>query len=244
MILLEKQIGMSRAADEVMAALPDLRPLLAFGHEARLRAFVFRRPRLPAVLGAEHARRRDRHVHPVGVCRVREDAVHHEAARAWRPVLARRVVVEAVHRRPGRPAILAFEQRPRVHAGPHFAGPRGVPRLHAPDALDRAADLFGKRRAVGHLPRLAQVIRAVDVRAVHVVIQRGEKPARTALPLVEGQVVDTPSGEVRPAEFPVFARAVALEDERALARADEDEHARFTFARGRLRLGAPGRAGF
>src|SRR5438094_6071337 len=81
----------------------------------------------------------------------------------------------------------------------------------------RADQVFGLRS--GWIPRFATVIGTLDDLPEPAAGLRRVDPVRIRGRAFE--VIHLPAREVRPADFPVFARAVRREDERALLCADQ-----------------------
>ena len=142
-----------------------------------------------------------------------------QAAGARLPALARRVVAQARDVAPGRPAVGAAEQARRLDAG--VDRPVG-PGRQAPHGRDGLAVLAVRQadRRVG--PGLAQVLAAEDRGSVPGAAAGREDGARARL---HDHVVDRPAFARRTADRPVGTVRVALEDERALGGADEEQGA-------------------
>src|SRR5713101_2942226 len=90
-----------------------------------------------------------------------------------------------------------------------------------------------RRRALGFLPRAAEVGRAEYGRPEMACAHRAEQ--RFAVARVEHQVVDDVAEKMGSCERPAPARAVRADEERALARSDEQRHRSRSRTRGRLR---------
>ncbi len=199
----------------------------------RLEALGLHRPRPAAVVGAEHARGRDRDVHALVACRVDEDRVQAHAAGARLPLVGRRPLAQARHLLPGLARVLRDEQRRVLDAGVHRVGvaERG---LDVPHALERprlrravveqvraGIAVVGEFIADG-LPRPAAVVRTLHELPEPTARLRGVDAVghhRRAL-----QVVHLEAREVGALHRPVLALAVGGEDEGALLGADEDSN--------------------
>ena len=196
---------------------------------------VDRLPRLAAVVGAERAGRRDGDEDPPGIARVEEDRVQAHAAGAGLPLRARAVAAQAGELLPGLPAVGGAEERGVLHAGVDGVG-IGERRLEVPDALElpgvrravvplvRAGDAVVDELVAHRLPGLAAVVGALDHLPEPAAGLRGVEPVR-----IDGralEVIDLPAAEMRAVDVPLPARAVGGEDERALARADENANGR------------------
>src|SRR5512132_2666935 len=126
------------------------------------------------------------------------------------------------HRLDGLPrgaAVAAAEERAGSAAEEQGLRLVRVPRLDVPRLLPGEAALLGEANALGTLPGLAEVGRAVRGRAVDPVV-RGRVDDAGAR--VAHSVEDFPAGEVGPLDAPVAPGFVAGEDEQTLAGADED----------------------
>ena len=158
-------------------------------------------------------------VHPLGLVGIERDRVAAHPARTGVPAVARLVADDAVHRLPRLAAVVRAKEDARRGAEPEPALLALAPGLDVPGLLQRQACVLGKPELLGACPRLAPIGRAVDGRAVDLVVRRRvDRP----VPRVDDRVEDRPAGEEGPGERPVAPPVVALEEEEALARADED----------------------
>ena len=171
-VLLHVQhVGRRRVHRDAVHAVPDLGVAVgdAFGVQTAVRGL----PRLAAVVGAEHAGRRDRDEHAVGVGRIDHDRVQAHAAGARLPRRPRTVLAQSGELVPLVAAVDGAEQRRVLDAGEHRVGVGGrrfevpharelprvrravVPLVRSGNAL--VAELVADRR-----PRLAAVVGALD----------------------------------------------------------------------------------
>src|SRR6266705_1296568 len=113
-----------------------------------------------------------------------------------------------------------------------------MPRREPEYVLDREALLAGsrlreRRRALGLLPRAAEVGRA-EYRRPEMARPHGAEQ-RLAVTRIEHEMVDDVAEKMGPCEGPAPARAVRLHEEHALARSDEQGHGSRSRTRGPLR---------
>ena len=240
-VLLVEQVLARRArrADHVVHAVADLGGVVpvAVVPVAMVRmpgvvAPVAAVPGGAAVLGGEDAGGRDPQPQAGGVGRGRHDGVQGQARAPRLPAVARGVVGEALHLRPGLPPVAAGEERGGLGAGVE----RAVgPQRQRPQRLDLAgegggragiaADVGAHLRVGGqHLvelavgeqaqrPALAAVGRAPDAGAGPLAPAAGPQAPRGR---IADRVVDRPAVAERAAHGPVAAGRVALEQEHAL----------------------------
>ena len=182
----------------------DSRPLLTGCHV------------LAAVVGAEHAGRGDRHVHPVGVVRVENDRVQAHPARAGLPLRARAVLAQAADFLPAVAAVGGAEQRRVLDSGVDGV-PVGQGRLQVPDPgelprvrravvpLVRARDAGVAEVLADRLPGRAAVVGALDHLAEPAGGLRGVEPVR--IDRRAGDVVDLPAARSADRRRPTSAAA-------------------------------------
>ena len=208
-------------------------PTSAFGSGmyCGAKAAVDRPPGRAAVIGAEHARRRDRDVAsgPGGTGRSR--IVCRPMPPAPGASVGRTMVPERRQLLPGPATVGRAEQRRVLHAGVDRVrvGQRRLQMPHAlelPGMLGAVVPLVGagrrrrtRTRCPTGLPGLAPVVRALDHLAEPPAGLRGIDPVRLCGRTLE--VVHLPAREVRAAHVPPVALAVRREDERTFARADQ-----------------------
>src|SRR2546422_8628815 len=131
-----------------MDAVEDVRPL-ARGTVH----LVVPHPCRAAVLSAVHATDAYADHHLFWILRVDRDRVEAHSAEARHPLSARRLVVEALHDRPGLAAVLALEERGRLCARPYHVGRLLVSRLDVPGLGEGAVRSLREGRVLRGLPR-------------------------------------------------------------------------------------------
>ena len=227
-LLHEQGVRSRRVLGEPMHAVADLGVLV--GDLAGPQALVDRQPARAAVVAAERAGGRDRHVDPVGVDRVEDDRVQAQAAGAGLPRRTGGVVAERGELLPLLAGVTGHVQggvlgpgvdRVRVGAGGlEVPDPLELPRpgrAVVPEVVDGLA-LVGEVVANG-VPALAAVVGALHHLPEPAPRGRGVEAVRIGRRAVD--VVDLPAAEVRAVDGPVGPRAVRGQDERALACAYE-----------------------
>jgi hypothetical protein len=127
---------------------------------------------------------------------------------------------QAVELGPGL-AVVAADKQPRfLDAGVPGAGLRGMSRHDLPDVLQLETGLGGVGGArLDLLPGFAEVGRLPDGGAVDIAAGAGEDAVALR---VAAQAVDLPAREVRAGHGPLFPALVAVIEEGALGRADEE----------------------
>src|SRR5213592_2994121 len=146
MLLHEQHPGPRAVQRDAVHAVADLGGRI--GNVLRVQTAVDRLPGLAAVVRAERARGRDRHVHPPGVRRIEQDGVEAHPAGAGLPLGSGAVAAQTGELLPRLAAVTRPEQRRVFDPGVH--GVRiGERRLEVPDALE----LPGMLRAVVELVR-------------------------------------------------------------------------------------------
>src|SRR3990170_6323633 len=212
MVLLVEVLAAIGGHHELVDALPEFR--VGIWGEAGADAAIARLPGEAAVACLERADRGDTDPQPGRVGAVRDDRMEDEAAVSRLPLRARRMVGETGHVLPGRPTINAPEEARRLDARIDGAM-RGC---HVPDGgelgtIVTVGDAFARMG-----PGRARVIAAPDRRSVPRARAAGEDCAAHRL---HRDVVDGPTVAQRTAELPIATACVAIENERALRRPDE-----------------------
>src|SRR5712691_12563318 len=186
--------------EHLVHALADLRELVVL-HEVCGRSLVRGRPTLAAVVTPEDARGGDSNVEAPSVGGIELDRVQAGAAEAWLPAVARRMLEQGAVRLPRRAAVVGAEEHVRIAARPERGRLRRMPGLDVPHALQRLLSI-GHRQLLGALPRLAEVVRALNCRAVDEVVRRD---VEGAVPRIHRRVEDLPALQQRPLDFPLAA---------------------------------------
>src|SRR3990172_8615750 len=114
----------------------------------------------------------DAYAHVLPVAGVDGYGMQPEPAAARLPLVARRVPVEAVNGAPVVASVGRLEQRRGLGARPHRIRLVGVARLDVPGPLEDHAGVLAEYRVAHGLPRLAQVLRALDARAAPARVDR------------------------------------------------------------------------
>src|SRR3954469_6441208 len=199
----------------------------------RVETFRDRLPRRAAIIGAECAGGRNRDIQPIVALGIDEDGVQAEAARTRRPLRAGAVAAQRGELGPARAAVARFEQRGILDPGVHRVWIRQR-RLEMPHALELpwvrravvplvgARDSLVEKLVADRFPGLPAVAAARHRLAEPVTGLGGIDAVR-----IDGrsfQVVDLPAAEAGCADLPVPPRSVRGENERALARADENSY--------------------
>ena len=217
-VLLPQPLRPAGVDEQLVHALTELREGLR--EEVGRRALIRGRERLAAVLAPEDTRRGDADVHPRRLVRVERDRVAAHPAGTGVPTLAGLVADDAVHRLPGGAAVVGAEENTGCGTEPEPAILPRAPRLDVPGLLQLEPGVLEEPQLLRARPALAPVRRAVDRGAVDLVVRRR---VDRAVPRVDDGVEDRPAREERADELPVAPAVVALEDEEALAGAEEDE---------------------
>ena len=184
--------------------------------EVGAHALVAQVPGLAAIGRLERAHRRDADPHPVVVGWMGHDRVQAQAAVARLPLRPRRVLAQACDVAPGLPAVIAAEQAGRLDAGIE----RAVRGRQVPDRRDlgltfvvAVGQAFAGLRPGGAVVGAAPNGRAVPGAAATGV--QGRPVGRAH------EVVGRPVLAEGPAQPPVLARLVRLQDEGTLLGADQ-----------------------
>ena len=219
-VLLVQAIGQARRLHEAVHALAELRIALLLRQVVGARAAVARLPGLAAVGGVEHAGRRDPDPDLPLVALVGNQRVQDQPGAARLPVRPRRMVAQARRhaarsgRHPrcgtGRPA----RRRHRGSRSPAARLQTDLDRLLALRVGEALARMAPGRAEVGRLPDR----RAEPLVAAGAIDRAGRR--------IGDHVVQRPGLAERAAQRPRAPRSVALEDERALLGAKQDQHFR------------------
>src|SRR5689334_14469116 len=144
------------------------------------------------------------------------DGMEAQAAVAGLPFGPRRMLAQARDVAPGLAVVVRSEKAGRLDSGKHRAVRAGVGEL--PDGGDLGFIVPVRQTSAGLGPVRAGVGGLPDRRAIPVVAATGvERPGRGANEIVRGPVLAE-----RAAQLPVTSRRIALEDEGALLRTDQD----------------------
>src|SRR3990170_83806 len=234
MVLLVEVLAAIGGHHELVDALPEFR--VGIWGEAGADAAIARLPGEAAVACLERADRGDTDPQPGRVGAVRDDRMEDETTVSRVPLRARRMVGEPGHVLPGRPTVHAPEEARRLDARIDGAM-RGC---HVPDGGELGTIVIVGEAFARMRPGRARVIAAPDRRSVPRARAAGEDCAALR---VHRDIVDGPTLTQRTAELPIATACVAIENERALRRPDEQcgscGHATLRSDSGRRNLPAP-----
>ncbi len=172
--------------------------LLLGNHVAH--AFVLRLPGVTAIVRPQHADRGDAHPDLIGPLGMREHGMRAEAAGARKPLIARRVIVEAAHRPPAAAIVIADEQPGLVDAGVMTV----LPGAEGPDLIHLARAALGIGRTLFNLTPVLEVGAGLNRRAVDLAGRADEVASaraaarRRALPAFEERTFDRPAPPILP----------------------------------------------
>ena len=187
---------------------------IRIGRESGADALVGRLERVAAVLAQIVAAGRNTEMHAIAVA---NDGVHAESAVARLPFARVLVVADAGHHLPRIAAVMAPEQRRRLHAAPQLLLANAG--LERPDVDQRPSIIFGKRRPrLRLLEALSDVRRAQHLHAEERIAARGIQ-ARCAA-RVDQSRIHGDAGTKGAAQREAASRLCSLGDEHALLGAD------------------------
>src|SRR5438128_4087760 len=189
------------------------------GRKADADSLVRWRERLAAVLAEIVAAGGDAQVHPIPVA---QDGVQAEAAVSRLPFARVLVVADPRNQLPGIAAVLALEERGRLHAAPEIA--LVVAGFERPDVGERAPVVLWKGRGRFRLvERLSQIGRAQDFHSEEGVAA-GPVHARFAARIGQ-RGVDRHARSEGPAQRELAAGLRRLGNEKSLLRSNGEKHA-------------------
>ena len=201
-------------------ALAVFRVALALRQVVAADPAVARLPGVAAVRGVEDAGAGDADPELALVRGVRHQRVQDQPAAAGLPVRPRRVVAQPGDVPPARAAIVAAEQPGRLDAGVQRAA---GPLRQAPHRADRRLPRGVGEALAGMGPGRAEIGGGPHRRPEPFIAAAGMDGARAR---IGDGVADRPGLAVGAALRPIAARRVALQDERALLRPEQNEHFR------------------
>src|SRR3990170_2848555 len=212
MVLLVEVLAAIGGHHELVDSLPEFR--VGIWGEAGADAAIARLPGEAAVACLERADRGDADPQPGRVGAVRDYRMEDEAAVSRLPLRARRMVGEPGHVLPGRPTINAPEEARRLDARIDGA----VCGCHVPDGGELGTIVTVGEAFARMGPGRARVIAAPDRRSVPRARAAGEDCAALR---GHRDIVDGPTLTQRTAELTIATACVAIANERALRRPDE-----------------------